>query len=91
MQLPLEGVSHKVASDGWRAHHVISHVVTDVQALDVAVFAELLEQILIKVLVMLLDLTRVHALVSLATGSRKVGPLIHVGEEKGGADGWPAS
>lgn len=68
--------------------HVISYVVTDIQILNISVLAQLLKQILIEILKVVLDLAGVEILgLGVDAGSEHVGALVHVGEEKGGADG----
>lgn len=60
-------------------NHVVGQIVTDVQALDFAVLAELLEQILVKVLEVVLDLAGVEGLaLGVDARSHHVGALVHV-------------
>lgn len=69
-------------------NHVVSQIVTDIQALDLSVLAQLLEQILIKILEVVLDLAGVEGLalgVDAGVGEH-IGALVHVGDEEGGAD-----
>lgn len=67
--------------------HVIGQIVTDVQALNLAVLAQFLEQILVKILEVILDLAGVKGLaLRVNAGSDHVGALVHVGEEECGAD-----
>lgn len=70
--------------------HVVSEVIADVEALDLAELAELLEDVLVEVLKVLLDLAGVDRL-SLWVDARgdHVGTLVHVGEEEGRGDGGP--
>ena len=70
---------------------MIGEIVADVEALDVAVLGELLEEILVEVLEVVLDLAGIHGGL-LGLGARRgehVRPLVHVGEEEGGADAGP--
>lgn len=83
-----------------KGYHVISQIVTNIQALNLAVFTELLEQILVKILEVILNLVRVERLrlrllrlfgLRLIWGDVEidvhVGSLVHVGEKDGWADG----
>ncbi|KAG6702540.1 hypothetical protein I3842_07G039600 [Carya illinoinensis] len=66
------------------ADHVVGEVITDVEALDLPEFAELLEDTLVEVLEMLLDLARVDGLaLGVHAGCDHVRALVHVGEEEG--------
>lgn len=61
---------------------MVGQIVTDVQALDFAVLAELLEQILVKVLEVVLDLAGVEGLaLGVDARSDHVGALVHVREQ----------
>lgn len=73
--------------------HVISQIVTNVQAFNFSILAELLKKIFIEILVVLLDPARINVLGGeLGVGahargrSDHVGALVHVGEEKSRAD-----
>lgn len=67
--------------------HVIRHIVTNIKTLQLSIFAELFEDVLIKILKMLLNFARVDVLRrQVDTGSRVIRTLIHVGEEKGRAN-----
>lgn len=69
------------------ADHVVSQVVTHVEALDLAVLAELLKQVLVELLKVLLHGARIDWLaLCIDAGGNHVGTLIHIGEEEGGAD-----
>lgn len=60
-------------------NHVVSQIVTDVQALDFTVLAELLKQILVKILEVVLDLAGVERLaLRVDAGSDHVRALVHV-------------
>lgn len=75
--------------DIYVADHVIGEVVADVEALDLAELGELLEDVLVEVLEMLLDLARVEGLaLGVDAGGDHVGPLVHVGQQQRGTDGW---
>jgi hypothetical protein len=65
---------------------VIGEVVTDVEALDVAVLGELVEEVLVEVLEVLLDVGRVEVGVGLSLGGEHIRPLVHVREAQRGAD-----
>lgn len=69
-------------------NHVISQIVTNIQAFNLSIFAQLLKKILIKILEVLLDLAGVHrlALRVKSGGDSVVKALVHVREEEGGAD-----
>lgn len=68
--------------------HVVGEVVADVEALDFAEFAELLEDVLVEILEMLLDLGGVDRLaLGVDAGSDHVGALVHVGQEQRRRDG----
>ena len=69
-------------------NHVVSQIVTDIQALDLPILAQLLKQILIEILEVVLDLARVEGLalrVDAGVGEH-IGALVHVGEEESWAD-----
>lgn len=69
---------------------MVGEIITDIQALDVTILAELLKQVFIEILEVVLDLARVQGLglgLRVDTRSEHVGPLVHVGEEEGRADG----
>lgn len=66
---------------------MVGQVVTDVQALDFAILAELLKQVLVKVFKVVLDLARVEGLaLRVNTRSDHVRALVHVGEQQCWAD-----
>ena len=70
------------------ANHVISKVVTNVEAFNLAKLAEFLKEILEEILKVLLDLARVEGLaICIDTGGDHVGSLVHVGEEECWGDG----
>lgn len=76
------------------ANHVISQIVTNIQALDLAILAKLLKQIFIEIIKMILKLVRVKRLRLMLRLIRlrddveiHVRPLVHVGEDEGGGDG----
>ena len=68
---------------------MIGQVIADVEALEVAVLAELVEEVLVEVFEVVLDVARVEIGLSLGVKSRGWGEhvraLVHVGEEKGRA------
>lgn len=65
------------------ADHVVREVVANVEALDLAELAELLEDVLVEVLEVLLDLARVDRLaLGVHSGGDHVRPLVHVGEKQ---------
>ena len=67
--------------------HVVSKIIADVEALDVAELRELLEDILVEVFEVLLDLARVERLaVRVDAGGNHVRALVHVGEEESWGD-----
>lgn len=66
---------------------MVSQIVTNVQALDLAVLAKLLKQILIKILEVVLDFAGIKGLaLRVNAGSDHVGALVHVGEKESGAN-----
>ena len=69
------------------ADHVVGEVVANVEALDLAELAELLEDVLVEILEVLLDLARVDGL-ALGVHARRdhVGSLVHVGQKQGRRD-----
>lgn len=72
------------------ADHVISKVVTNVEALNFSKLGELFEDVFIEVLKVFLDLSRVDRLpLGVYARGYHVGPLVHVGEKEGGRDGGP--
>lgn len=74
--------------DVYVADHVVGEVVADVEAFDLAEFAELLEDVLVEVLEVLLDLAGVDRLaLGIDAGGDHVGALVHVGEKEGWGDG----
>lgn len=67
---------------------MVGEIIADVEALDVAEFAELLEYVLVEILEMLLDLAGLDGLaLGVDTGGDHVGALVHVGEKQRGGDG----
>lgn len=70
------------------ANHMVGEVVADVEALDLAELAKLLEDVLVEVLEMVLNLAGIDGLpLGIDAGGDHVGALVHVGEEEGGGDG----
>lgn len=70
------------------ADHMVGEVVADVEALDLAELAKLLEEVLIEVLEMVLNLAGIDGLpLGIDAGGDHVGTLVHVGEDEGGGDG----
>lgn len=68
---------------------MVSEIITDIQALNISVFAELLKKILIEIFKVILDLAGVEGLRlrgGIDAGSEHIGALVHVGEEKSRAD-----
>jgi hypothetical protein len=59
-------------------NHVISHVVTDAQIFYLAILAELLVEILVKVVKVLLDFPRIHWNILIGAWDRRIRPLVHV-------------
>lgn len=69
---------------------MVSEIITNIQALNLAILAELLKQILIKILKVVLDFLRIEVLLlSLRVEARSehVGALVHVRETNSGANG----
>ena len=65
---------------------MVGEVVADVEALDVAVLGELVEEVLVEVFKVLLDVGRVEIGVGLSLGGEHVRPLVHIREAQRGAD-----
>lgn len=65
------------------SNHVVSKVVTDVEALDLTELAELLEDVLVEVLEVLLDLVGVDRLaLGVHSGGDHVRALVHVRQQE---------
>ncbi|MED6192819.1 hypothetical protein PIB30_013710 [Stylosanthes scabra] len=63
--------------------HVVSEIVADVKALDVAELGELLEDVLVEIFEVLLDLARVERLaVRVDAGGNHIGALVHIGQKE---------
>lgn len=68
-------------------NHVVSQIITYVEALDVTIFAQFLKQIFVEILKMGLDLLRIDGLaLGVDAGGDHIGALVHVGKQEGGAD-----
>lgn len=66
-------------------YHMISEIVANVETLNLSEFAEFFEDVLVEVLQVLLDLTRVDGLtLGVHAGGDHVGPLVHVRQEQRG-------
>ena len=62
---------------------MVGEVVADVEALDVAVLAKLVEEVLVELLEVVLNLPGVDGLaLGVHAGGYHVGPLVHVGEQQ---------
>jgi hypothetical protein len=71
-------------------YHVVSKVVADIQVLNLTKLAQLLIDVLIKVLKMLLHLLRINGLaLSINTRCYHIRALIHVSKHKSRRYGWP--
>ena len=70
------------------AHHVISQIVTDIEAFNLPKLGELLEYVLIEIFKMFLDFFRVDWLaLAVYAGGDHVRSLVHIGEQKSGGYG----
>lgn len=68
-------------------NHMVSKVVTDIQALKFTILAQFLEKILIKILKVLLHLARIERVtLGVNAGGDHIGTLVHVGEKERRAD-----
>lgn len=72
------------------SNHVVGKIVANVEALDLPKLAQLLEDILVEILEMFLDLSRVDWLpLRVYSWGNHVRPLVHVGEEERRRDRGP--
>lgn len=70
------------------ANHVVSKVITNIEAFNLAKLAEFLKEILEEILKVVLDLARVQRLaVCVDAWGDNVRSLVHVGEDEGRGDG----
>lgn len=68
-------------------YHVVGEVVADIEAFDIAVLGEFVEEVFVELLEVVLDLTRVYGLtVCVDAGGDHVGALIHVRQQYRWAD-----
>lgn len=72
---------------GIKWYHVVGEVVTDIEAFDVTILGEFIEEVFIEFFEVVLNLARVDGVpLWVHAGGDHVGSLVHVGEQDGWAD-----